>query len=306
MMETWLQLLDINVDDVRSIDLEKRVTPTPIMKYLLLKRARQLRKKGYGYLKLAKILKDEFHLRRIPTSVYFWLTAKRHPLTNIKIPQPSYEVAYILCAGLGDGTTAYAKTRGVRKISFNNIRDADFVFTLKRKIEACCGGTANIRFNKRGYYDLDYDDSTFLGYLLTMIKRKPSIIYPLLKQYPTAIRGLFDADGGAYEDSKAVLLYNTNFEIIKLVSNVLKLLRIHHLTRPRSHADIMVDPRTRKIYQTKDKIFEIYIRRCCLLRYRTLIGFSIKRKLDALDRIIKYRREKMGDERHKIRWCPPS
>jgi len=276
------------------------------MKYLLLKRARQLRKKGYGYLKIAKILKDEFRLKRTPTQVYFWLTDKRHPLTNIKIPQPSYEIAYILCAGLGDGTSAYAKTRGVRKISFNDIKDLDFVLTLKHSIETCCGATAYVRRNKRGYYNLDYDDSTFLGYLLTIAIQKPLAIYPLLKRYPTAIRGLFDADGGAYEDSKAVLLYNTNFEVIKLASNVLKLLRIHHLTRPRRHAKNMVDPRNRRTYPTKEKIFEIYIRRCCLLRYRTLIGFSIKRKLNILDKIIKHRREKMGDERHRIWWCPPS
>jgi len=160
--------------------------------------------------------------------------------------------------------------------------------------------------DKRGGYCLDYDDSTFLGYLLAITKRKPSAIFPLLRRYPTAIRGIFDADGGAYEDSKAVLLYNTNIEVIKLVSNVLKLLNIHHIPRPRTHADSMIDPRTGKAYQTKNKIFEIYICRCCLLRFRTLIGFSIKRKLEAVDKIIQYRREKMGDERHKIRWCPPS
>ena len=77
MMEMLLQLLDINVDDVRSIDLEKRITRTPIMRYLLLKRARELRKKGCGYLKIAKILKDEFCLRRAPKHIYFGL------LTNI-------------------------------------------------------------------------------------------------------------------------------------------------------------------------------------------------------------------------------
>ncbi len=143
---------------------------------------------------------------------------------------------------------------------------------------------------------------TLLGYLILIAKKDPLAIYPLLRKYPTSIRALYDAEGYI---SKSVILANKDPQIIKLCSRVLQLLKIHYIIRQNRCPNIMKDPRTNKLYPTKPIIYEVYIRRCCLMRFRKYIGFEISRKNEKLDELIE-RRRKLGDIRHKIKWCPPT
>lgn len=307
LFERWLSLVDVDVDFIRAFDAEKRKSPNPFLKYLIYKRMKEIRRneKQISVYKIADKINNEFKLgkKKLSATIYQWLTGKRHPLTNIKIPKPSRKITQVICATLGDGGVAYARKRGVRKINFSNTADLDFLLEIKRLIEESCGATAYIRKNKLGHFNLDYDDSTFLGYLVYIAKTDPLRMSRLVQRYPKAIRGLFDAEAHVSEDNMSIVLGNRDEKVIKLVSIALSKLKIHHITRPHKCSPFMVDKRRNKVYLCKPLGHEVYIRRCCLKRFKKLIGFSIKRKQEALERIIK-RRETLGDIRHKIKWCP--
>ncbi|MEM3816337.1 MAG: LAGLIDADG family homing endonuclease [Candidatus Bathyarchaeia archaeon] len=307
LFEQWLSLVDIDVDFIRTLDAEKRKSPNPFLKYLIYKLMKEIIKneERISTYRIAEKINNEFKLgkKKLSSTIYQWLTDGRHPLSNIKIPRPSCKIAQVICATLGDGAVAYARKRGVRKINFSNIKDLDFVLEVKKLMEGSCGGTAYCRKNKLGYFDLDYDDSTFLGYLVYIAKKDPLRIGKLVQRYPRAIRGLFDAEGCVNEKTMSVTLVNRDERVIALVSLALSKLRIHHVIRLRKYLPFMIDKRRKKIYSCNPIGHEVYIRRCCLKRFKRLIGFSIKRKQETLEKIIK-RRETLGDERHKIRWCP--
>jgi len=166
------------------------------------------RERGIGYELIAREL-------NIPKgTVGKWLYGKSKPLGRHHIPNlnPSPELSYIIGVVHGDGIMY--KERGKDYKIGLSAKDRDFVEEFNRCISRVLG--------KRKPYPLHPERGGRWGFAAVSV-----FLYQFLEewdrccgvinQYPAEfVRGFFDSEGGAYKNSKYIILryYNTNKELL--------------------------------------------------------------------------------------------
>ncbi len=193
----------------------------------------------------------------------------------------SKNLGYILGVLVGDGW--------LNKNSVGlNAKDNDFVLAFKKALEDEFKLNAKIHFYN-GLWRVELHSRQIVKLLKNLDYRL--IVNEHSEVKCSFLKGFYDSEGSAYYQEKTgvrnrkIELYNTDLELLTICKNLLEELGIK--TRE-------IDKRFRDIRLLKGRTLPITI--CCritlrenkenFIRFRNLIGFSIKRKIDILDKLI--------------------
>lgn len=175
------------------------------------------------------------------TTARYWCEGRNNPFGNWNKADlnPSPDLSYVMGAFLGDGCSAKWRKRYHRWIILA-VTDQGFVDEFNRKICKVLGKSklykVHIRNNlgrnhRKPLYEIRAGSIRLFGFLNDRNLEKFDIP---IREYPADfIRGFFDAEGSAYQYSRSsgygkcypqarIQFSNTNFELLKLVENLLK------------------------------------------------------------------------------------
>lgn len=193
----------------------------------------------------------------------------------------STDFAYVLGASLGD---AHIETHPGRKGVTLNVRDKDFALVFMTHLEKWSEKTPYFHLDKEGFYIV----RTYSKEIAEFIKEfnlEDVLSAPMeIKRY--FLKGLFDSEGSVgisnldipRKASRHIGFYNSNKNLIRITHKVLKQLNIKHHINTRIHSG----------FGSKKTQYEIIItgfRNISL--FKKLVGFSIKRKEDKLDILLR-------------------
>lgn len=196
--------------------------------------------------------------------------------------EPSPELAYVLGTILGDGSVS--NYRGNMKIKLA-VTDRDFIEEFERNLSVITGRHYPIRYisrpeaNTHDQWRVDAQSKLLGDYL-----RQPLAAFqPLLSAHPCPfLRAFFDAEGSSFErkwDGRTywgISMVNTNLELMDLTDNLLRGLGIlgHRYINHRKS-----NPWFKPLFMW------VCQRREYLRLFRSLVGFSIQRKAEVLERV---------------------
>ncbi|MEN2975493.1 MAG: LAGLIDADG family homing endonuclease, partial [Candidatus Caldarchaeales archaeon] len=233
----------------------------------------RLHKEGLSLYEISKEIGVSF------STIYFWFKG-HHPLSQYIVPDLNWYFGYIIGAAIGDGAVSRST------IIFSWLKDKDFA-------DAIADSAKNIGLNawvwkKRGYQVAM--SNTILADIVLIGKRHATTLLPLLLSDKDVsigvLSGWFDAEGRSGLSQKspydAPRASSTNIEIINLMKALLDNLRIHS-TIIKEKSREFISPSTKKRYKPKSEyVYSLRIRRCCVVRFKHIIGFRIKRKQEEL------------------------
>jgi len=234
--------------------------------------AKRLRKMGYGYKRIHKILRQKYG-NRTPTitTIRRWVLGLCKPLGyyNLKLHE-SADLAYIIGAFLGDGTLTRRKKGRTCHYVVLTTKDYDFAVEFSVRMARAIGRkmVTPVWSKKRCYYVVRYSH-IILYYMLKRIREDPFRIYDFIKKYPfDFLRGLYDAEGSVTsEKNHRIECGMTNQKYIRLVMELLE-----------------VKGYQPRLYKTKNKGKRKYIYKIVLsslddlIKFANEVGFSIQRK----------------------------
>ncbi len=275
----------------RHIPLDKRL--------LLIERARELHRQGLGYRRIQRILYEEYGVHIHRSTLSYWLRNIHTPYGRIKqldkTDMDSY--AYIIGASIGDAYLRMKKdVEGYMKhLIIMRVRDREFIEEYNRRLMKIIPGLKpKIKQGRRGFYE-----TTIYNKLLWLEIKKyqenPSKIYQDLKNNKQHfLKGIYDAEGfisvsvGRFF-SGSICLINTSYDLCSVVSRFLTELGMYNRieTIDRRGEPVVVDGwlgRVNKIVYIV--IFSSYRN---IIRFRDLIGFTIRRKMEKLNDFIEIR-----------------
>lgn len=196
--------------------------------------------------------------------------------------EPSRELAYVLGTVLGDGSVS--NYRGNMKIKLA-ATDKDFVEEYERNLSVITGRHYSVRQsirpnpNAKDQWRVDAQSKLLGDYL----KQPLAAFQPLLTAYPCPfLRAFFDAEGSCQErkwDGRtywSLSAVNTNKELLDLADDLLRGLGIignRYINHRKSN------PWLKHLYMW------VCQRREYLRLFRSLVGFSIQRKAEVLERV---------------------
>jgi len=249
--------------------------------------AKRLRKRGYGYKRIYRILRRKYG-NRTPTitTIRRWVLGLCKPLGYYNLTlHESADLAYILGAFLGDGTLARRKKGRTCHYVILATKDYDFAIAFSTRMARVISSSKIVTpvwSKKHRYYEVRYSH-IILYYMLKRIREEPFQIYDFIKKYPSDfLRGLYDAEGSvSREKNHRIECAMTNQKCIRLTVELLKA--------------IGYQPR---LYKTKNKGKHKHIYRIVLsslddlIKFASEVGFSIRRKQRRLLYLIKALKEK--------------
>ena len=142
---------------------------------------------------------------------------------------------------------------------------------------------ANGRWNVRA-------SNALLYAVLKDAREDPSTTLPYLEQNSDkALQGLFDAEGNVDELFYRIRFFNTNIKLVKLAESLLRKMGISSRIYACRQPSAISDPRSRKIYIRRYRtLYHLVIsRRENIVKFAREIGFGIRRKREALEKLLR-------------------
>jgi len=271
----------------RSLDIDQKLQ--------IYEEVLDLRKRGHGYRRIQKIVKDKHHIKLNTLTIVRWIRGKSHPLGKYNRLIVSPELAYAVSAWIGDGSLVRARHYPEHRIILA-VKDCDFAKQWGRCVAKALGKNKPYApiWDKRNQAWIAKVCSKLLYDLLKSAKGDPWILLPYLEKYPRdACKGFFDAEGSVSIDDYEVLASNTDLRIIRLFQKLLRKIGIECNIRE-----------THYIYRrNKRSCFLLAIHgKENILRFAEEVGFTIARKRARLAKILqKYNRTKI--RRNNLEKC---
>ena len=250
--------------------------------------------------KIAKIIKCDtmtvFHrLRKMGITTRSYIESRKVKtyagVRKIKNTGFTLEKAYILGVLCGDAYISAKKYRvGLRAI------DLDFILEFQRNMEKAYGICGKIRKvkpkNKNWniqylidiYSKLVYEDISSYGNFDTDNWRIPKEIFYSLDKNIIGyfLRGFYDSEGHVNSDNYILKATTSNKEGFSDILNLLNRLNIHYITKLKKHDN----PKYKLGYEVLITGSDSY------KSFKDIVGFSIKRKQDALLKLQNIRKQK--------------
>jgi len=252
----------------------------------------RLRRSGFGYKQISKIIKEKHGISLNPGMICNWIKGRYHPLGRRcnKLIKGA-ELAYVIGGWLGDGTLALDKENHKQYIILS-VKDFDFAAEWGRCLAIVSGRSkpympyldeANGRWKVRA-------SNALLYAILKDARKNPLTTIPYLEQNPDkALQGLFDAEGNVDELFYRIRLFNTNIKLIRLAEILLRKIGISSRIYACRQPSVISDPRSRKVYTRKYRtLYHLVIsRRENIVKFARRIGFRIRRKQEALESLLR-------------------
>jgi intein-encoded DNA endonuclease-like protein len=262
--------------------------------------ANRLRRDGVTYSEMINKIRRMYGVRLSTSHISYWTRGVHDPYNGRCIPstellRPSEELAYVIGAKLGDGYT----TMGRRIVkSYNRVRiglkvrDGEFAEEFGRCLAKVLGRR---RMNPRYRKSLRRYVIEIRSQTLYELLKKPVDLNRLKKYIEHCerctvafIRGFADSEGCVKKEGY-IFIYNTDYELLTYVKDLLKLLGIKS-TGPwpkRLQGKTFYDHKKMKRYTYKKKCFHIYIRAGSNVNFYKNIGFTIERKQKRLENYVR-------------------
>jgi len=253
-------------------------------------KAMHYRRKGLKCNAIAKIL-------GLPPAVIYKWDKGHTPLNTRKIPNITAEFAELFTASLGDGHVRLTKKligHGGIGIDFR-LRDKDLAMHLYNLALKVVGNAWY--YYKDGWHYTGFYNS-IIAELVETAKVNHLIALKIVAPFPReAIRGLFDTEGGpTFRGDGQLVFSNTNPEIVMLLKQLLKSIKLDFLITPERREGEIKSPTNGKTYKIKDPIiYRVYISARCWHRFYNEIGFATQRKKQKLKQLI-------SNERYRVRY----
>lgn len=192
----------------------------------------------------------------------------------------SPKFAYILGVGLGD---AYVGIQPGKKGITLDVKDKDFALNFRNYLVEWSKRTPyfkHFKTSKRSYYIVRLYSKDIAEFIHRFNINSISVASREIKCY--FLRGLFDSEGGIgisnldkpQKASRHIGFYNSNKDLIDIVSKILKQLNIKH----------HINTRVNSGFGSKKLQYGIIITGMeNILRFKQFINFSIKRKEEKLN-----------------------
>ena len=240
----------------------------------------RLSNEGLQYFEIGRILGIR------SSTVYSWLWG-HSPWTIYKLPLTNFGFGYIIGSGIGDGTVI----DDGRILIYSWLKDEDFADIIVQY-------TKQLNINAHKWYKRGWQVAIAnvpIAELVWIGKKYPFHLLPIISSEVSVIKGVlngwFDADGSPGSFSlkckyDAPHADSLNREIVEVMGVLLDLLGIHY-TINRQKTKEFISPQTGKKYKPKsEEIYRLRIRRCCTVKFSREVGFKIRRKKYALDKLI--------------------
>ena len=267
---------------------KRRLRRSIFRQIVLYRKTLRLSAEGLNYSEIAR----ELGLRR--STPYFWLHGKSTPFTVFNIPEPNFDFGYLLGSGIGDGFV----DSDSRQVLYSWLKDEDFA-------NAIVESAKRLKIYGHKWFRRSWQvvvANVVISELVKVGKKDPLTLLPILRINKEVARGAlagFDAEGSPGSFNANGYKYDSprgrccKKEVIELMARLLEYLNIHHTIGEELTRDEFISPSTGKRYKPKfNKIYYLRISRCCVKRFSKLIGFRIRRKMDALMTLIRESRFK--------------
>lgn len=267
----------------------------------LYEEVRELRRKGLGYRRIRKNIKELYGVTLNNAVISHWCRGIHTPYNGARIPtidhlEPSPELAYVIGVVAGDGWVVKISTRsGGYRIGVK-AKDREFIEEFARCLGKVLGreppkpitvegGKLEVRVQSKTLYQL-LQKPFDIGMIRPLAEYSEDCIRSFL-------RGFFDSEGSVDKNKGEICCYNTDIRLLEYVQKLLRALGIE-TTGPRIKA------RKGSIYKICYKIWErttvkrkdvycIEVRAKDRLKFYRLVGFTIKRKQQNLEEHLKKR-----------------
>jgi intein-encoded DNA endonuclease-like protein len=252
---------------------------------------KRLRRDGLTYGKIIEEIQRRYGIRLSVSHISYWLRGIHSPYNGRYIPsieflRPSEELAYMMGAKLGDG---YASTNC--RIGLK-VKDREFAAEFGRCLAKVLGRRpVKPKYsNSLGWYTISVVSKTLFELL-----KKP-VDLESLKKYiehcercmAAFLRGFADSEGSVNKRG-CIIIYNTDYELLTYVKDLLKRLGIESTGPwPRGRlGKTFFNPQTMKRHTCKKECFYIYIGAGSNINFYKNIGFIIGRKQRRLENYVK-------------------
>jgi intein-encoded DNA endonuclease-like protein len=254
-----------------------------------------LRRGGLSYRRIVEEIYRRYGVRISKSRIGDWLRGVHNPYNGMYIPslellKPSEDLAYVIGVKVGDGYVTkrrrvhkgYCGNEGFAQIIGLHVKDKEFAEEFAKRLA---------KILRREPIKPRYERSSGSGYYVVEVQSKT--LYELLKKpvdldrlrkyiehcdrcIAAFLRGFADSEGSV-EKNGHILIYNTDYELLKYVKKLLRRLGIY-CTGPRLHSQ---GDMTRKDY------YCIYIRTSSNKDFYKYIGFTIRRKQERLENYLR-------------------
>jgi len=257
-----------------------------------------LYKEGLGYRRIVRELLRKYGVSITIPTLSYWLRgihtpygptppvalpaarpSNTHRYPRSIDPKPSPELAYLIGATLGDGSTSQ---RGYKYTIILRAKDVEFVSYFASCLTIVLGRPVKMGLCKTSRLYYVTAGSKMLYELLKKpvdLDRLKSYIEHCEKCTVAFLKGFLDAEGSVHIDG-VVSISNTNLPLLIYVRKLLRVLGIKTTGIRLSHpaGRVFKDPRIEKIYVTKKDAYRFKISKKSNLTLLQKIGFTIHRK----------------------------
>jgi len=255
---------------------------------ILYDEVRRLRQQGLSYTKIIEVVEKEYGVKLLKSHISEWLRGLRNPRNSVKLLpgdlKPSEELAYIIGVIAGDGTI-YMKDG--KCILYLMCKDSELAMEFARCLKVLrCKPRVMIR---GGFYIVRAYSKALCELLkkpLDLEKLRPYMEYGE-KTIAKFLRAFFDSEGSVDVKGKAIYISNTNLDLLNYVKKLLLMLRID-VEGPHLYARMGTTIyKPNKIYYRKKDAYRVYVRASSRQTFTELVGFTIKRKMERLRKLLK-------------------
>jgi intein-encoded DNA endonuclease-like protein len=267
----------------------------------------RLRRDGLTYLEIIGWIWRRYGVRLSKSHISYWLRGIHNPyngryISSIELLRPSEGLAYVIGVKVGDGYVA-RRRRAVK--SYNRVRiglkvkDREFAAEFGR----CLAKVLGRQPIKPKYSSRQYIVEVHSQTLYELLKKPVDL--ERLKKYiehcerctAAFIRGFADSEGSV-DKRGYIIIYNTDYELLTYVKDLLKRLGIESTgPKPLNKHGSIARFRNGSYKRRKDSYY-IYIKTDSNMNFYKNIGFTIGRKQRRLENYVK----KHQTRKHKQ--CP--
>ncbi len=263
----------------RVLSLPRRRTIPLALRVELYGRARELRRSGLAYFKIAEALERQYNIRPSKGQLSEWLRGIHGPLgsANNFSAEPTPELAYVIGVTLGDGSL---NRKGYnRRIRLQSV-DLDFVLEFDRCLSKVLGTRRHTPWFDTKRREIHIEASSVL--LHAFLNRPWERLKPWITHCKACVsmflKGFFDSECSVSKDG-SIRCYNSEVRILRFARHLLGTFFGVESTGPRIYTKRGTKMSNRgRSYFRRHNCYYIYIRAASLARFYHDVGLTIRRK----------------------------
>ncbi len=259
----------------------------------LVDEVKELRERGFSYSEIARTLEaNGINVSRV--TVMRWckgLHDPRNRMNSVRL-DPSPELAYIVGVMFGDGSVGFRRAgRSYRYRIRLKVVDREFAEEFKRCLEVI-GLKPSLRLERDRSRCDRWCVEANSKLLYEFLKQPKEELFKVARMYPVEfLRGFFDSEGcvEVWKEHRVMAISASNYdlEILKFAGSLLGQLGIHsRIYRIKKRG--LVSKIREDTYRYSSDLYSLKIYRLDdIRRYVSIIGFTIRRKLEKAKNLLK-------------------